>query len=165
MDPQSLSKIDHSTLKIHQVTLILLNILAFVINAPWVAVMVTFFMFVGVLRKVPGFGFIYTYALKPLKLVKPEILDDNPEPHRFSQLLGGLFMAAGSMALYLNATLLGWSLIWLVVALAALNAFGGFCVGCALYYWLARINLPGFSKHSPQGTIPGKRPLRSMDES
>ena len=163
MNSQSLSKIDHSALKINQITLILLNILAFVINAPWLAVVVSIFMLVGVLRKVPGFGFIYKYALKPWKLVKPEILDDNPEPHRFAQLLGGLFMAFGSIALYMNAGFLGWGLIWLVVALAALNVFSGLCVGCAVYYWLVRMNLSGFSKQPPVGTIPGKRPNRSIE--
>jgi hypothetical protein len=163
MISQTLSKIDHSTLKIHQVILILLNILAFVFNAPWLAVVITIFLLVGVLRKDPGFGFIYKYALKPWKLIKPEILDDNPEPHRFAQLLGGLFMAGGSLALYMNAGFLGWGLVWIVVALAALNVFGGFCVGCAVYYWLARLNLPGFSKQPPVGTFPGKRPYRDIE--
>ena len=163
MISRTLPKIDHSSLKIHQVTLILLNILAFIFNAPWLAVAVTTFLLVGVLRKAPGFGFIYTYLLKPLNLVKPEILEDNPEPHRFAQFLGSLFMVAGSMALYMNAVFLGWGLIWLVAALAAINVFGGFCVGCAVYYWLGRLNLSGFSKQPPEGTTPGKRPGRSLE--
>jgi hypothetical protein len=53
---------------------------------------------------------------------------------------------------------LGWSLVWLVIALAALNLFAGFCVGCAVYYWLARLNVPGFAQHPPAGTLPGMRP-------
>ena len=50
------------------------------------------------------------------------------------------------------------ALLVLVAALAALNAFGGFCVGCAVYYWLARFNLPGFGKQPPNGTFPGMKP-------
>jgi hypothetical protein len=49
-------------------------------------------------------------------------------------------------------------LVWIVIALASLNAFGGFCVGCAVYYWLARFNLPGFGKQPPAGTFPGAKP-------
>jgi hypothetical protein len=90
--------------------------------------------------------------------MKPDVLDDNPEPHRFAQFLGFLFMTAGSTALFAGASVLGWSLVWLVVALAALNAFGGFCVGCAVYYWLSRFNLPGFTKQPPAGTFPGMKP-------
>ena len=55
---------------------------------------------------------------------------------------------------------LGWALAWLVVALAALNLFGGFCVGCAVYYWLNLLHLPGFVKAPPAGTFPGLRPRR-----
>jgi len=90
--------------------------------------------------------------------MKPDVLNDNPEPHRFSQILGFVFMTAGSVALFLGASIVGWSLVWLVVALAALNAFGGFCVGCAVYYWLTRFNLPGFTKQPPAGTFPGMKP-------
>jgi hypothetical protein len=90
--------------------------------------------------------------------LKPDVLHDNPEPHQFSQLLGFIFLTSGSLAVYLGASLLGWGLVWLVIALAALNAFGGFCVGCALYYWLARFNIPGFTKMPPAGTIPGMKP-------
>jgi hypothetical protein len=49
-------------------------------------------------------------------------------------------------------------LVWLVAALAALNAFGGFCVGCAIYYWLGKLHMPGFTKAPPAGTFPGMRP-------
>jgi len=53
---------------------------------------------------------------------------------------------------------LGWGLVWVVIALAALNLFGAFCVGCAVYYWLNRLKVPGFVKSPPAGTFPGMRP-------
>ena len=158
MTAQPLQKVDHSALKTNQIIIISLNLLAFILNLPILAVLVAAVMGIGSALKVPGFGFVYRYMLKPRGWMKPDILDDNPEPHRFAQFLGFLFMTAGSIALYLNATLLGWSLVWLVAALAALNAFGGFCVGCAVYYWLSRFNLPGFSKQPPAGTLPGMKP-------
>ena len=161
MKSQTLQKVDHSALKTNQIIIISLNILAFVLDKWWLAAFVALVMGIGSALKVPGFGFIYKNLLKPLGWMKPDVLDDNPEPHRFAQFLGFLFMAAGSLALFLSSTVLGWSLVWLVVALAALNAFGGFCVGCAVYYWLSKFNLPGFGKQPPSGTFPGMKPKAS----
>ena len=158
MTSQTLQKVDHSALKTNQITIISLNILAFVFNLPVLAAFVAMVMGIGSLLKVPGFGFIYKHILKPRGWMRPDVLDDNPEPHRFAQLLGFLFMTAGSVALFLGGAILGWTLVWLVAGLAALNAFGGFCVGCAVYYWLSRLNLPGFSKRPPDGTFPGMKP-------
>ena len=160
---QTLQKVDHSALKTNQIFIISLNILAFILNLPVLAAFVALVMGVGWLLQVPGFGFVYKYVLKPRGWMKPDVLDDNPEPHRFAQFLGFVFMAAGSAALFLGASILGWSLVWLVASLAGLNAFGGFCVGCALYYWLARLGLPGFAKQPPAGTFPGMKPKASAN--
>lgn len=158
MSKNSFSKVDHSAIKVNQIAIIGLNILSFVFDAPWIVAFVAAVMLIGVFRKTPGFGFVYKYGLRPLKLVKPDILNDNPEPHQFAQLLGAAFMVAGSLSLILGWSVLGWIFVWLVIALAALNAFGGFCVGCAIYYWLGKLNLAGFTKNPPPGTTPGKRP-------
>jgi hypothetical protein len=158
MTPSVLQKVDHSALKTNQITIILLNTLGFILNFPLLAVGVAVVMALGTLFKAPGFGFLYKYALKPWGVVRPDVLDDNPEPHRFAQFLGVVFMTGGSLAWYLGAPNLGWGLVWLVSALAAVNAFGGFCVGCAVYYWLGQVKVPGFSKRPPQGVFPGMRP-------
>jgi hypothetical protein len=146
---------------VNQVVIISLNILAFIFNLPWLAALVTLAMLLGTVLGQPGFGFFYQRLLKPAGWVKPNALLDNPEPHRFAQGLGGVFMLAGVVALFGNLPALGWGLTWLVAALAALNAFGGFCVGCFIYYWLTRFGLPGFSKQPPAGTFPGMRPTEA----
>src|SRR5687768_17478025 len=158
MTSQTLQKVDHSALKANQLFIISFNVLAFILDLPVLAAFVALVMWIGSLLQVPGFGFVYKYLFKPRGWMKHDVLDDNPEPHRFAQLLGFVFMTAGSVALFSGATVLGWSLVWLVAALAALNAFGGFCVGCAVYYWLSRFNLPGFTKQPPSGTFPGMKP-------
>lgn len=155
---QSLKKIDHSAIKTSQITLIILNILAFIVNSPILVAITTAFMLIGFLLGKPAFGFLYRWALQPLRLVKPEILLDNSEPHRFAQGLGSIFLAGGSLALFVGQTFLGWGLVWIVSFLAAINLFAGFCVGCMIYYWLARLQVPGFSKTPPQGVFPGSRP-------
>lgn len=161
---ENLKKIDHSAMTVNQVIIIALNILAFVLNLPWLAALVAAAMLVGTLLGRPGFGFIYQFALKPAGWVKPRILLDNPEPHRFAQGLGGAFMLGGALALFAGLSVLGWGLVWMVAALAALNAFGGFCVGCFIYYWLTRFGLPGFSKTPPAGTFPGMRPKGAVND-
>jgi hypothetical protein len=154
----NLQKVDHSALKANQITIITLNIAAFILNLPLLAAFVALAMGIGSLLKLPGFILLYRHVFKPLSLLKPDILEDNPEPHRFAQFLGFIFMGAGSIALYLNAITIGWTLVWVVVGLAALNAFGGFCVGCAIYYWLGRLNISGFNRQPPLGTFPGMKP-------
>jgi hypothetical protein len=165
MTTPPLQKVDHAALKANQLTIILLSVLAFLFNQPWLAALVAVVMGLGSLLKVPGFLPLYRYVYKPLGLLKPDILDDNPEPHRFSQILGFVFLTAGFIALFLGVAALGWGLVWLVIALAALNAFGGFCVGCAVYYWLARFHLPGFDKTPPVGIFPGMKPKAPSPQS
>jgi hypothetical protein len=162
MNTQPLQKVDHSALKANQLTIILFNLLAFIFNLPILAAFVAVVMGLGSLLKLPGFILLYRHVYKPLGLLKSDVLDDNPEPHRFAQFLGFIFMTAGSIALFMGAGALGWGLVWLVVALAALNAFGGFCVGCAVYYWLGRLNISGFTKTPPSGTFPGMKPKASQ---
>ncbi len=152
--------VDHSALKTNQSFIIGLNIMAFVFDFAWLALVVTLVMALGTLLKTPGFGFVYKNWLKPRGLVRPDVLHDNPEPHRFSQGFGAVVMAAGSAALLAGVGALGWGLIWLVVALAALNLFAGFCIGCAVYYWMHRLQVPGFVKAPPPGVVPGMRPKK-----
>ena len=153
-----LTDVDHTANKINQVTVIALNIIGFILNQPWVALGTALVMIAGTIIGKPGFLFVYSRLLKPLGWVKPRVLQDNPEPHRFSQGVGGVLMLMAGISLFMGASNLGWGLVWLVTALAALNAFGGFCVGCFAYYWLARFNFPGFTKLPPEGSFPGMRP-------
>ena len=153
-----LSQVDHAALRTNQAAIILLNLAAFILNVPWLSLIVALVMAAGTALKIPGFGFIYRRLLKPLGWVEPDVLADNPEPHRFAQGFGAFVALLGVLALYGGYTVLGWGLIWVVISLAALNLFAGFCAGCAVYYWLNRMNVAGFSQSPPEGTIPGRRP-------
>ena len=155
---ENLQNVDHSALRTNQAFIIGLLVLGFILNQPWLVALVMLVMLAGTVLRRPGFGFIYTLALKPLGWVKPDVLRDNPEPHRFAQGFGGVVLVGALLALILDAPGLGWALTWLVVVLAALNLFAGFCVGCAVYYWLNRLSVPGFVKSPPEGTFPGMRP-------
>lgn len=155
----SLQKVDHAALRVNQGMVIGLNILAFILNLPILAAIVTIFMLGGSLTGQPGFKFVYRWLLKPLGLAKPDLIEDHPEPHRFAQTFGAVVMQAGVLLLFFGFPGWGWAFVWLVVALAALNLLGGFCVGCAMYYWLNRLQVPGFTKSPPPGVeLPGARP-------
>jgi hypothetical protein len=150
--------VDHSALRVNQALIIGLLLTAFVLNAPWLAALVALVMTYGAARKQPGFRIVYTGLLKPRGWVKPNVLSDNPEPHVFAQGFGALVLWLATLAFGLGSAGLGWALGWLVIGLAALNLFAGFCAGCAVYYWLNRLRLPGFAKAPPPGTFPGMRP-------
>jgi hypothetical protein len=141
------TKVDHSALRTNQAFIISLLILAFVVNFSMLVAFVCAVMIVGTLIPSAGlFKAVYFYALKPTGLAKPDVKRDNPEPHLFAQGVGGVFLLAASLALFTGQSVLGWALGWIVVALAALNLFGGICVGCIMYYGLNRLGVPGFSK-------------------
>jgi hypothetical protein len=150
--------VDHSALKVNQGAIIVLLLLAFILDLTPLVAAVAVVMLLGTALNRPGFGFVYTRLLKPLGWVKADVLRDNREPHRFAQGFGGVVLVMSAILLWSGLPVAGWALTWLVVALAALNLFAGFCVGCAMYYWLYRLNLPGFEKSPPEGTVPGKRP-------
>ena len=155
---EKLKIVDHTAIKVNQITIIILSIIAFILDEPWITLMTSLVMLIGTIIGKPGFIFLYNRILKPLKLAKPKVFTDNPEPHRFAQGVGFTFLFTGSLSVFLGSTTLGWTLTWVVIILAALNAFGGFCAGCFVYYWLSRLNFPGFTQHPPEGTFPGMRP-------
>ncbi len=154
----SLQKVDHAALRVNQAFIIGLSIAAFILNSKWLVLAVMLVMAYGTVRRQPGFKIFYTRLLKPRGWVKPDVIPDNSEPHVFAQGFGAVVLAGAVTALFLSVPTVGWGLVWLVVALAALNLFVGFCVGCAVYYWLNRLRLPGFVKEPPKGTWPGMRP-------
>ena len=154
----TLRPVDHNALKTNQIIIIALNLLAFILGLAWIPLGVGIVMALGTIFGKPGFYPIYAGILKPLGWVKSDVIKDNPEPHRFAQGFGTLVLLGGSAALFAGSQTLGWSLVWLVIVLASLNAFAGFCAGCFVYYQLAKLSLPGFSKKAPEGTYPGLKP-------
>ena len=145
MSEQHVRRVDQSALRVNQTFIIGLSILAFILDSIWLAAFVGMVMLLG--TAVPAlslFKRIYQHGLRPAGLVKPNIIIDNPEPHRFAQGFGGMVVILAIAALAAGLPILGWGLVWLVIALAALNLFLGFCAGCFVYYQLNKLGLPGF---------------------
>lgn len=140
-------RVDQTALRFNQASIIALLSLGFVLNA-WVLVaFVALVMAVGTLA--PGAGLFkrfYQHVLKPAGLLRAQVIADDPRPHLFAQGVGALFLIASTLAFLSGAALAGWILAGIVVVLAAVNLFAGFCLGCFVYYQLARrgvqANLP-----------------------
>ncbi len=140
-------KVDQSALKVNQAFIIALLALAFVLDSVWLVVFVAAVMLVGTaVPSVSLFKRIYQHALRPAGLVKPDVIIDNPEPHRFAQGFGGVVLLAAIAALLVEAATAGWLLVGVVIFLAALNLFLGFCAGCFVYYQLNKFGVPGFGR-------------------
>jgi hypothetical protein len=142
-------KVDQTALRANQSFIISLLLLAFVLNSWPLVAFVGFVMLLGTaIPKLSLFKQLYRRLLLPSGLVKSDIINDNPEPHRFAQGFGGVVLALAVVSLLVGQSILGWALVWLVVILAGLNLFLGFCAGCFLYYQLNKLSVPGF-EHSP----------------
>jgi hypothetical protein len=146
-----LPTVDQSALRANQAFIITLLILAFILDSQIVVALVALVMLLGTaVPRASLFKAVYRHLLRPVGLVKANVIADNPEPHRFAQGFGGVVLALALIALLAGPAILGWALVWLVIALAALNLFLGFCAGCFLYYQLNKFNVPGFVR-SPIG--------------
>lgn len=139
--------VDHSALRTNQAFIIGLLVLAFVLDFPPLVAVVAAVMLLGTF--VPGlalFKAMYANVLRPARLVRPDMKEDNPEPHLFAQGVGGVVLSIAILAFLAGAAAIGWALAWFVVALAALNLFAGVCVGCLMYYQFHRLGVPGFTR-------------------
>jgi len=139
-------RVDQNVIRTNQSLTITLLALAFVLDLPALAGGTGIIMLISALYPPAGlFTRLYRHVLRPLGLVQPNVHLDNPEPHRFAQLVGGTMVSLGTLALLANVTVPGWTLIGVVIVLANLNLFAGWCAGCMMYYWLNRLGVPGFT--------------------
>jgi hypothetical protein len=138
--------LDHSALKFNQISIVSLTVLGFIFNQPLLPAFVAVVLIAGSLNpQLALFKLIYRNVLKPLKLLKPNIIDDSPAPHEFAQLLGGIVLSSGSIFLFFGPIIIGWILAWIVISLALANLLFGFCAGCFVYFQLSKRGVPGFA--------------------
>jgi hypothetical protein len=79
------------------------------------------------------YGNVFRFLKRRLAFIGPPPATEPENGPRFSQLMGFLFTGAGLAALAADAAGLGWALVLVVIALSALLAFTGICVGCEMY--------------------------------
>lgn len=147
MNQQPLTQVDHTAIKVGQSLTMLLLVTAFIFDSWLLAAFVAGVNMVGTAwPSLSLFGRVYRHLLQPAGLVKPHPVPDYPEPHRFAQGFSGVVTALSALLVWADINALGWACSWLVIILANLNVFVGFCAGCFTYYQLNRLGLPGFKR-------------------
>jgi hypothetical protein len=127
-------------LRVNQALIITLLAIGFVLNQPWLVVFVFAVMAVGtILPQAALFQRFYRDVLRPAGLLKPDVQAEDPAPHRFAQGMGAGVLFLASVGLFIGAPAIGWGLAFVVIALAAINLFFGFCAGCFVYFQLQRL--------------------------
>jgi hypothetical protein len=137
--------VDKNALRFNQTALTALVVVGFVLGGAVGTVLVgvtgaALLVAAGFPAAAP-FGLLYRQVFVRLGIIKPKREPDDPAPHRFAQLLGGIFLAAATILLAIGASAVGWVLAWIVVALALTNLVAGFCLGCFIFLQLARAGL------------------------
>jgi uncharacterized membrane protein YhaH (DUF805 family) len=132
--------VDHSALRVNQACICGLLGLAFLFDQRWLVVLVAAVMALGTLNPALAlFQRLYRDLLRPAGVLRPDLHDEAAAPHRFAQGMGAAVLVLASLALYTGLFLLGWGLTLLVLVLAAVNLFFGFCAGCFVYFQLTRL--------------------------
>ncbi len=138
--PAGLGRVDRTALRVNQAFIIGFLALAFVLDQPWLAAFVFAVMAIGTaFPQAALFQRIYRDLLRPAGLLKPDVQDEAAAPHRFAQGMGAAVLLIATVALFAGALALGWGLSFVVIALAAVNLFFGFCAGCFVYFQLQRL--------------------------
>jgi hypothetical protein len=133
-------QIDRTALRVNQACIIGFLALAFLLDQPWLVVFVFAVMAIGTaLSQAALFQRFYRDVLRPAGLLKPDLHDEDAAPHRFAQGMGAAVLLIATIALFVGAPALGWGLAFVVIALAAVNLFFGFCAGCFVYFQLQRL--------------------------
>jgi len=136
-------RVDIHLAKFSQACVVILAGLAFLFNQPIIVLIAAIVMALATLSPAASpFKILYQRVVLPLGLLHPRVVEDDPAPHRFAQGIGAAFLIASSFILFLTqATILGWALDLIVFVLAGINFTLGFCAGCFVYYWLARLGV------------------------
>jgi hypothetical protein len=133
-------QVDRTALRVNQACIIGFLALAFLLDQPWLVAFVFAVMAIGTaLSQAALFQRFYRDVLRPAGLLKPDLHDEDAAPHRFAQGMGAAVLLIATIALFVGAPALGWGLAFVVIALAAVNLFFGFCAGCFVYFQLQRL--------------------------
>jgi hypothetical protein len=135
---------DRTAIRVNQALIITFLVIGFLLNSPLLVLLVAVVMAVGTAwPQAALFQRIYRDVLKPQKLLQPDVHNEDPAPHRFAQGMGAGVLILALIGFALGAMAFGWALAIVVIVLAAINLFFGFCAGCFVYFQLQRFGVIG----------------------
>ncbi len=140
---------DRTTIRVNQAFIVALLALGFILNQPLFVAFVAAVMLIGTaFPQAALFQRIYKDLLRPAGLLRPDVHEEDPTPHRFAQGMGGSVLVIAIVAFLAGAWTAGWALAILVIVLAAVNLVFGFCAGCFVYFQLQRFGVIGGAGNS-----------------
>ena len=132
----------------NQAVIGVLALVAFITGAEWLPALLAAQLAVGLV-----FGRRYCLpCLLYFELIQPRFGEgpiEDARPPRFANTVGVAFLGAATLAFLLGAPTVGWVLTLVVAALALLAAITGFCAGCEVYRFSARLRGVA-AKHVPR---------------
>ncbi|GAB4432196.1 MAG: DUF4395 domain-containing protein [Chloroflexi bacterium OHK40] len=132
--------VDRTALRVNQAAIVTLLLGSFLFDQIWLVATVAVVMALGTLTpRLALFQRLYRDVLRPAGLLKPDLHEEDAAPHRFAQGMGAGVLGLALLAFLAGAAALGWALVLLVVALAAVNLLFGFCAGCFVFFQLQRL--------------------------
>jgi Domain of unknown function (DUF4395) len=135
---------DRTAVRFNQALIIAFLALGFILNQPLFVALVTAVMTIGTaFPSAALFQRFYRDLLRPAKLLQPDVHAEDAAPHRFAQGMGAGVLILSLIAFLTGSVVVGWALTMLVIVLAAINLFFGFCAGCFVFFQLQRLGVIG----------------------
>jgi hypothetical protein len=136
-------RIDRTLGKFSQACTVLLAALAFLLQSPVVVVVTAVIMALSAfVHELSPYRLLYKGVVVPLGLLKPRMVEDDPNPHRFANGIGTVFLTVSAIFLIFTPfKTVGWILDLIIFVLSGINLTIGFCLGCFMYYHLGRLGL------------------------
>lgn len=120
-------RVDQSAQQVNQASIIALLVAAFVLGGegggPWLMLSVAAAMTLGaLLPRWSPFHLLYRHVLRPVGLLKPRPMPEDPNAPRFALGMGAATLWVGSLVYWVaGVPVAAWALAWVVVALAGVN--------------------------------------------
>jgi hypothetical protein len=119
---------------------VLLSLTAILADVGWLTIVLAY-GFVARVIAGPTFSPLARLAVALAPRVAPPRIVAGP-PKRFAQLLGAIFTVAAAVATYgFDSFTAAQVLLAVLVVPASLEAFAGWCLGCAVFGWLMRVGV------------------------
>jgi hypothetical protein len=149
MEEQNKLVVDQHYIRFAMLANLILLSLAWILNS-WIPLLLaTLSQLLGATKfTYSPYAAMYNFVIVPFGVLNPYSITDDPVPHRFASLIGGIHTFLGISFLLLDYPVIGWFFIMMVFTFQNLNLWVNFCMMYSMYYLLYKIGIPGFT-HAP----------------
>jgi hypothetical protein len=130
---------DRSALRFGQISLIVVLAAGFVLGIEELIYLGAYMLGAALVAPRVAPQLLLYRALVRRGVVRTEIHDEDPTPHRFAQKMGFGVLLISAVSSIVGLSTLAWGAGLVVMALALVNVTTGFCAGCFVHAQLARL--------------------------